>query len=159
MAPTRFKFILSPPFSCDTMEEKFTINYDSNLDKILLVGEGDFSFALSLARKFGTAKDMVATSLDSIVDVHTMSVHQGLQWNYFNLIVFNYPHAGFTYRECDPQQIELHKKLVRAFFRSAKFMIKRSGLIHVTHKRGYPFSEWKIKELALLEGLIFIREE
>lgn len=33
--------------------------------RILLVGEGDFSFALSLASAFGSATNMVATSLDS----------------------------------------------------------------------------------------------
>ncbi|GAB2281975.1 hypothetical protein Dimus_016539 [Dionaea muscipula] len=33
-------------------------------DKILLVGEGDFSFAACLAKAFGSATNMVATSLD-----------------------------------------------------------------------------------------------
>ncbi|CAL0323945.1 unnamed protein product [Lupinus luteus] len=56
---------IETPFICDTMKEKCTINYNNSLDKILLVGEGDFSFALSLARKFGSAKNMFATSLDS----------------------------------------------------------------------------------------------
>ena len=37
----------------------------SSFHKILLVGEGDFSFALCLAKAFGTARNMVATSLDS----------------------------------------------------------------------------------------------
>lgn len=35
--------------------------YNSS-QKILLVGEGDFSFSACLARAFGTAKNMVATS-------------------------------------------------------------------------------------------------
>lgn len=34
-------------------------------DKILLVGEGDFSFAACLAKSFGSASKMGATSLDS----------------------------------------------------------------------------------------------
>lgn len=33
--------------------------------RILLVGEGDFSFSASLARAFGSAHNMVATCLDS----------------------------------------------------------------------------------------------
>ncbi|KAI3427783.1 uncharacterized protein J3R85_009212 [Psidium guajava] len=41
------------------------IKHYSNLHRILLVGEGDFSFAACLARKFGAADNMVATSLDS----------------------------------------------------------------------------------------------
>lgn len=37
----------------------------SSHQKILLVGEGDFSFAACLAKAFGSAASMVATSLDS----------------------------------------------------------------------------------------------
>jgi len=47
-----------------SMERK-TISHYSCSQKILLVGEGDFSFSLCLARAFGTATNMVATSLDS----------------------------------------------------------------------------------------------
>lgn len=45
-------------------EEKWRKHYSSR-HRILLVGEGDFSFALSLARRFGSAHNMVATSLDT----------------------------------------------------------------------------------------------
>ena len=37
----------------------------SSKHRILLVGEGDFSFTLCLARAFGSARNMVATSLDT----------------------------------------------------------------------------------------------
>lgn len=37
----------------------------SSSQKILLVGEGDFSFAACLGKEFGSAVNMVATSLDS----------------------------------------------------------------------------------------------
>lgn len=47
-----------------TMEEK-TIKHYSSSHRILLVGEGDFSFSACLARAFGSANNMVATSLDS----------------------------------------------------------------------------------------------
>lgn len=40
------------------------IKHYSSSNKILLVGEGDFSFAACLARVFGSAVNMVATSLD-----------------------------------------------------------------------------------------------
>ncbi|WJX59538.1 25S rRNA (uracil(2634)-N(3))-methyltransferase [Trifolium repens] len=46
------------------MEEKWIKHYSKH-HKILLVGEGDFSFALSLANAFGSASNMVATSRDS----------------------------------------------------------------------------------------------
>lgn len=46
------------------MEEKWIKHYSSR-HKILLVGEGDFSFALCLANAFGSASNIVATSFDS----------------------------------------------------------------------------------------------
>lgn len=44
--------------------EKWKNHYSSN-HRILLVGDGDFSFSLCLARAFGSAHNLVATSLDS----------------------------------------------------------------------------------------------
>ncbi|KAK1581386.1 hypothetical protein Q3G72_005597 [Acer saccharum] len=41
------------------------IKHYSICHKILLVGEGDFSFAACLAKAFATASNIVATSLDS----------------------------------------------------------------------------------------------
>ncbi|XP_059444816.1 uncharacterized protein At4g26485-like isoform X1 [Corylus avellana] len=45
-------------------EEKWIEHY-SNSHKILLVGEGNFSFAVCLAKAFDTAENMIATSVDS----------------------------------------------------------------------------------------------
>lgn len=45
-------------------EEKRFMCY-SSFHQILLVGEGDFSFALCLANAFGSASNIVASSLDS----------------------------------------------------------------------------------------------
>lgn len=44
--------------------EKRIKHYSSN-HKILLVGEGDFSFSKCLANAFGSASNITATSLDS----------------------------------------------------------------------------------------------
>lgn len=45
-------------------EERWIRHYSSG-HKILLVGEGDFSFSACLARAFRSAVNMVATSLHS----------------------------------------------------------------------------------------------
>lgn len=56
-------------FSSDDEEDKEEaekcIKHYSSSQRILLVGEGDFSFSLSLAKAFGSAHNMVATSLDT----------------------------------------------------------------------------------------------
>ncbi|CAN6539951.1 unnamed protein product [Malus baccata var. baccata] len=38
-------------------------------------------------------------------------------------------------------------------------MLTGLGEIHVTHKTTFPFSEWKIVELAYMAGLYLVHEE
>ncbi|CAI8594930.1 unnamed protein product [Vicia faba] len=167
------------------MEEKMIMHY-SSFHNILLVGEGDFSFSLSLARAFGSAVNMVATSLDSReslvlkygsassnlnelealgctilhnVDVHNMSEHHYLNNKSFHRIIFNFPHAGFDYRESNDFQILLHRRLVSGFLKSAKCILAPvEGEIHVSHKTSHPYSKWDIEGLAENEELVFIEE-
>ncbi|KAF5206973.1 Heavy metal-associated isoprenylated plant protein, partial [Thalictrum thalictroides] len=90
--------------------------------RILLVGEGDFSFSACLAKAFGSASNMVATSLDSLdflkknyanamsnisylkkngsmvihnVDAGEMANHHLLSGLKFDRIIYNFPLAGF----------------------------------------------------------------
>lgn len=51
--------------SGDKGEAEKWIKHYRNRHEILLVGEGDFSFAACLARAFGHASNIVATSLDT----------------------------------------------------------------------------------------------
>lgn len=46
-------------------EEGKWVKHYSSLHEILLVGEGDFSFSLCLANAFGSASNIVTTSLDN----------------------------------------------------------------------------------------------
>ncbi|KAK8939767.1 hypothetical protein KSP40_PGU002880 [Platanthera guangdongensis] len=144
---------------------------------LLLVGEGDFSFSLSLANTFGSATNIVATSKDSQVDVQakygmakrnldalktmgalifhdvdaiTMDHHTVLRFFRFDRIIFNFPHAGFmvSIQNFSPFLSSLHRQLVLGFFRTAANMIKPHGEIHVSHKTGEPYDKWKLEELA-----------
>ncbi|CAK8566517.1 unnamed protein product [Lathyrus sativus] len=117
------------------------------LTKYLIVGEGDFSFSLSLARAFGSVVYIVATSLDTReslvliygsassnlselenlgctilhnVDVHNMKEHHFLKNQKYDQIIFNFPHAGFVWREIDEIQIQSHRSLVSGFLQNAK---------------------------------------
>ncbi|KAF5725357.1 hypothetical protein HS088_TW23G00078 [Tripterygium wilfordii] len=64
--------------------EKWKTHYSSK-HRILLVGEGDFSFSLCLAREFGSALNMVASSLDSQGEIH-ISHKEGDPYNKWDLV-------------------------------------------------------------------------
>ncbi|XP_031283003.1 heavy metal-associated isoprenylated plant protein 41-like [Pistacia vera] len=156
------------------------IKHYCNTQDILLVGEGDFSFATCLANCFGSATNMVATSLDSSdfivrnygsgrenveslrdsgckviheVDAETMVDHEEIGSMSFDRIVFNFPHAGFKKSESRQSQIQRHTGLVRNFFKNAERLLSNGGEVHVVHKTNGFFKEWRIEELAAQSGL------
>ncbi|KAI8552224.1 hypothetical protein RHMOL_Rhmol06G0249700 [Rhododendron molle] len=158
------------------------IKHYNSAQKILLVGEGDFSFSACLARAFGSGRNMVATSLHSKrllaekhwsseehleeleslgclvlhkVNVHKMSYHHTLKHMEFDVVVFNFPHAGHVsgYTEKDEELIEMHKDLLRGFFKSARGMlVKEGGEVHVTHRDDYPYNKWELEVLGAESG-------
>ncbi|KAF6153859.1 hypothetical protein GIB67_001092 [Kingdonia uniflora] len=168
------------------MERIKSVNHYNSSQKILLVGEGDFSFSACLARGFGSATNMVATCLHSEVtqtilhsssvahleelkrlgclvlhevDVSEMKSHSTLKTMKFDRIVFNFPHAGqfprVRLQETSSALIEKHKKLLSAFFKSARELLTEDGEVHVTHRNDHPYNLWKIVELAKREGIEF----
>ncbi|KAI3969542.1 hypothetical protein MKX01_020103 [Papaver californicum] len=157
-----------------------TITHYSRSQRILLVGEGDFSFSACLANAFGSAINMVATSLDTEeissarqnirqlqksgclvlhdVGVHDMLYDSDLMNMKFDCIVFNFPHAGHfpPLYETDGFLIAMHKKLLSGFFKSASKMLNKAGEIHVSHRNDFPYNKWEIKKLANNGGLQLI---
>ncbi|KAK7301871.1 hypothetical protein RJT34_12747 [Clitoria ternatea] len=161
---------------------KWVTHYCSD-HQILLVGEGDFSFSLSLANSFGAADNIVATSLDSYddvtkkykhaksniddlqklgarllheVDATKMKLHSDLKMRRFDRVIFNFPHAGFHGKENDMLLIKMHKDLVLGFFKNATHMLRANGEIHVSHKTTGPFRNWNIEKLATQNLLTLI---
>ncbi|XP_022717871.1 heavy metal-associated isoprenylated plant protein 41 [Durio zibethinus] len=113
-------------------EEKWVTHYSSN-HQILLVGEGYFSFSLSLANAFASASNICASSFDSYdvlikkyknaksnlenleklgasllheVDATNMKLHTDLAKRKFDRIIFNFPHAGFYGKEDNVHMIQ-----------------------------------------------------
>ncbi|XP_059662842.1 uncharacterized protein LOC132308690 [Cornus florida] len=160
-------------------QERWLKHYSSS-HKILLVGEGDFSFSTCLAKAFGSAHNMYATSLNSIgflmqhygesvlnidqlkirgctvmhdVDATKMADHCVLRTLKFDRIIFNFPLAGFFKNEPRESDISKNQTLVESFFNNAKTMVKDDGEIHISHKSNGIFLEWRIESLAIGCGL------
>ncbi|OWM85913.1 uncharacterized protein At4g26485-like [Punica granatum] len=112
------------------MKEEEKIMHYSSYHRILLVGEGDFSFAACSARAFGSAPNIIATSLDS---------------------------QGFIYKEHSFEQIRLHQELVQGFLSNASSMLSYDGQVHITHKTAYTFSAWDRVGLAKKVSMRLVR--
>ncbi|KAJ4982425.1 hypothetical protein NE237_033262 [Protea cynaroides] len=167
------------------MDNSGSLKHYSSRHRILLVGEGDFSFALCLAHSFGSGSgsSIVATSLDSYdtliskykrvksnlknleklgaailhkIDATKMKFHTDLRMQKFDRIIFNFPHAGFHGKEDQPHLIKMHRNLVQGFFKNARDMLRPYGEIHVSHKTTGPFLHWNLKELASRHSLVLI---
>ncbi|XP_022139692.1 uncharacterized protein At4g26485-like [Momordica charantia] len=152
----------------NTKDQKWIKHYSSS-HTILLFGEGDFSFSTCLAKTFGSAVNMVATSLDSEVSLWSkyIRVHTNLKVleDLGCTVVHDVDATTMSQHPLRPRRLQLppcrisfqrklHRALVRGFFRNAKKLLGENGEIHITHKTTYPFSEWKIVELAQQEGLL-----
>ncbi|KAF9587772.1 hypothetical protein IFM89_005504 [Coptis chinensis] len=174
-----------PPVAKQVKGKDIWIKHYCSSHKILLVGEGDFSFSACLSKAFGSANNMIATSLDSIdflknsyanamsnisdlrgrgctvihgVNATEIVNHYFLNGSKFDRIIFNFPLAGFFKDESREDQIEYNQNLVKLFMKNATKMIKVDGEIHVTHKSNGFFLEWKLAKLAWNNGLQLLEE-
>ena len=72
----------------------------------------------------------------------------------FDPIVFNFPHAGFP---DTTTMIQKHRELVGHFFTNAICMLLPGGEVHVSHKLGDAYDEWKLEELAQMVELRLVQ--
>ncbi|KAJ3287414.1 hypothetical protein HK104_008635 [Borealophlyctis nickersoniae] len=137
--------VKNPKKAASQIRKGWQIPY-SESDSILLVGEGNFSFAHALAEKLhGAWESLVATAYDSEMvarekypdlSEHVDAIHElggevlfrvdatdldgckKLRNRRFTKIVFNFPHVGAGIKDQD-RNIRINQELIRGFFASA----------------------------------------
>lgn len=151
--------------------------YSKN-NRVLTLGDGDFSFSLALSTVLG--KNITATSYEPLESVsvtyptgerniqslkanHVLVLHQvdasnlsqcsELENCLFDVIVWNFPCVGVpTAMGADGQVTHLEENIdmLRRFFSniSPYIDIEGKGEVHLTHKTVEPFSWWNITEIA-----------
>lgn len=149
-------------------------------DRILLIGEGDFSFAKSIVEHHGCC-DVTATCYESKHDLFEKYHPQGEQHvqyledegqtvlynvdatkleatkvlkkgGLFDKILFNFPHVGGKSTDVN-RQVRFNQELLVKFFASAMPLLVPSGTMVVTLFEGEPYTLWNIRDLARHSGL------
>eukprot|EP01062_Namystynia_karyoxenos_P063628 TRINITY_DN5643_c0_g1_i1.p1 TRINITY_DN5643_c0_g1~~TRINITY_DN5643_c0_g1_i1.p1 ORF type:complete len:396 (+),score=127.73 TRINITY_DN5643_c0_g1_i1:119-1306(+) len=139
--------------------------------KILVVGEGNFSWAWNLCHILGTGENMVCTDAvmnatvgqtcnqyllplveaGATVCMRLDGTRMGKQvlvrrcGQYFDFVVWNFPHT--TTPNKAPHSQEEHRQLLTRFLQQAELVLQKGGKASITVKDGYPYNEWRIAGL------------
>jgi len=156
-----------------------SIGLYSKGSKLLTVGDGDFSFSLSLVQ---VVDGVTATSYEpeevlrttypniesTLFDLSQLSekvyfnvdatdlqnsLPAAIYHSYFDVVIWNFPCVAIE-RGKDGQvnEIERNVKLLESFLRCVVPYLKPAGEIHITHKTFEPFSWWNLAHIAIEQG-------
>lgn len=152
-------------------------------DNVLLVGEGDLSFTLSLLLDHGCAS-LTATTFDSHdalldkyphaqehmqqiqdeeqtilhgVDAAKLYSHKQVKRRApYDRIFFNFPHTGGVSTDVN-RQVRANQALLSAFFQAAISLLSPSGTVLVTLFEAEPYTLWNVRDLGRHAGLMVRR--
>lgn len=154
----------------------------SRVKSILTLGDGDFSFSLSIRRGLSTTDDisMTCTSFeakDTILCVYPNAMQiinelvnqdcevihnvdattfSNISPTQFDLIIWNFPCiAHVEGADAQVSEIDQNRTMLTQFFTKAQSYMSDLSEIHITHKTLEPFSWWRIVDLAVECGLAY----
>ncbi|KAF0694840.1 Aste57867_14304 [Aphanomyces stellatus] len=146
----------------------------SDKHRVLVVGDGDFSFSLALATRLGGQR-ITATVYDSEADllekypnvsanirglqITQAQIHIGVdatnlakeKWirkETFDRVVFNFPHLGGATEE----DVEKNQDLLFRFFQSARPFDDAKGEVHVALRNTPFYNRWDVAAQAQKAG-------
>lgn len=148
-------------------------------DRILFVGEGNFSFAASCVENhLEHASDVLATSLDdresllakypdaqthvdTVTDccgtvaygVDATRLQQHCKGRVFDVCVFMFPHVGAGIAD-EARNVLTNQKMLTAFFKSVQTVLTPTGTVAVTLAQSKTYDLWDLRGLAKSQGLI-----
>ena len=158
----------------ELMRERSQIKHLDHKQRILLLGDGDFSFAASLSR-LGFC-NLIATSLEDYKSV--IKMHYNSKYNIqlikrmknkvfhnvditkidqhkhfksledeskFDVIIFNFPHTGIANYEYK-KSIPSNQQLLRSIFEQSADLLTENGELHVTLKSEPIYNSWDIQK-------------
>lgn len=147
-------------------------------DKILFLGEGNFSFAVScienhlehaenvLATCFDTEEqllskypeasdnmDIIRGSCGSVQhSVDAVKLHIQFPTRKFDCVVFMFPHVAAGIADED-RNVRSNQKMLMAFFSSVQHILEPGGMVAVTLAIGKTYDLWDIRGVAKKTGL------
>jgi 25S rRNA (uracil2634-N3)-methyltransferase len=152
------------------------------VNHVLLLGEGDFGFAASLATLWGDCSRLVATAMQSEAEVLSQagaednvetiracggtvlfgvdasrlhSGHDAGRKRGFDRVVFNFPLVSGGRPKDPPAITGANQLLLREVFQNASTgsFLAEAGELHITVPRGQPYEGWSLPTLAKLAKL------
>ncbi|KAI8921962.1 hypothetical protein DFJ77DRAFT_425625, partial [Powellomyces hirtus] len=156
------------------------LQHYSKSQRILLIGEGDFTFARALAGGIGSGSNIVATSYDSLkdavakypivpatlkelvatgasilhnVDATRLSTNKPVGANVHSHGKFDRIVFQFPHKGGSQEEdIAENKEMLGTFFREAAALLTAEGEIHVTLRDTLFYQRWNIDQVGAQEG-------